>query len=112
MYFPTSYMYSLYAMLILTSPFFWKLFFLCFLKEWWWPAGIMQIPRAWDYGGGNVTWLYEIIICPILYLLKFLFVGQKYVCNILSFFLNHGNWLEDLFFNSFAFFADWEISKL
>lgn len=59
--------------------------------------------RLWR---GNVSWLYEIIVCPILYLLKFLFVGQKYVCNIfrvLVFFLNHGSWLEDLFLIALPF---------
>lgn len=47
---------------------------------------------------------YEIIVCPILYLLKFLFVGQKYVCNIFSFFLIMV--IGRFIFNSFAFFAD------
>lgn len=47
-----------------------------------WAAGSMQIPCAWALGG-KVTWLYEITICPILYLLN---LGRaKYVCNVFLF---------------------------
>lgn len=74
-------------MLMLTSPFFWKLFFLCFLKEWWWSAGFMQIPRAWDYGGEMSHYCMKSWYALFCIYWSFLFVGQKYVCNIFRFFL-------------------------